>query len=109
MILVDWNSHIAHLMQAHLHEISLAIVATCLVIYGDKVNGVLKKAISSWVFAARVIAFILMCTFGYGLLTLWSQPLVYWLISQVDFLYRPAFVVGCFCILGWIAERKRNL
>lgn len=109
MIILDLNVHFAHFMQPHLHEISLAIVATCLVIYGDKVNGFLKRAISSWMFVARVMAFILMCTFGYGLLTLWSQPLVYWLISQVDYLYRPLLVVSCFCLLGVLAERKRNL
>ncbi|NLQ17790.1 DUF3392 domain-containing protein [Marinomonas sp. M1K-6] len=106
---IDLNLRLAHFMQPYLQDISLALVATCLVIYGDKVNASLKKLVSSWVFIARVMTFILMCTFGYGLLTLWSQPLVYWGIVQVDLIYRPALVVGCFCFLGILAERKRHL
>lgn len=109
MLILDLNLRLAHLVQAHLGDISLALVATCLVIYGDKINGFLKKLVSSWIFIARVSAFILMCTFGYGLLTLWSQPLVYWAITQVDLIYRPVLVFACFCLLGILAERKRHL
>ncbi|MFT2097517.1 DUF3392 domain-containing protein [Marinomonas sp. 2405UD66-6] len=109
MLILDLNLRLAHLVQSHLHDISLALVATCLVIYGDKINGFLKKLVSSWIFIARVSAFILMCTFGYGLLTLWSQPLVYWGITQVDLIYRPVLVFACFCLLGILAERKRHL
>ena len=109
MILLNFNACLAHVIQPYLHECALAIVATCLVMYGDKVNSLLKRAVASWVFIARVIAFILMCSFGYGLMTLWSQPLVYWLITQIDYLYRPLFVVVCFGILGLLVERKRNI
>ena len=102
MFILDLNLRLAHLIQPHLQDISLALVATCLVVYGDKVNGFLKRLVSSWVFVARVMAFILMCTFGYGLLALWSQPLVY-------FVYRPVLLLACFCFLGILAERKRHL
>ncbi|MFT4573862.1 DUF3392 domain-containing protein [Marinomonas primoryensis] len=109
MFILDLNLRLAHLLQPHLNDISLALVATCLVVYGDKVNGFLKRLVSSWVFIARVMAFILMCTFGYGLLALWSQPLVYWGITRVDFVYRPVLLLACFCFLGILAERKRHL
>ncbi|NVK71946.1 MAG: DUF3392 domain-containing protein [Oceanospirillaceae bacterium] len=109
MFILDVNLRLAHFIQPHLNDISLAFVATCLVVYGDKVNGILKKMVSSWFFVARVSAFILMCTFGYGLLALWSQPLVYWGITHVDLIYRPAVIIFCFCFLGVLAERKRHL
>ncbi|TYL48873.1 DUF3392 domain-containing protein [Marinomonas sp. IMCC 4694] len=109
MFLLDLNLRLAHVIQPYVNDISLALVATCLVVYGDKVNGYLKKVVSSWVFIARVVAFILMCTFGYGLLTLWSQPLVYWGIMRVDLVYRPLLIFGSFCFLGILAERKRHL
>ena len=108
-LLLELNLRLAHFIQPHLQDIALALVATCLVIYGDKVNAFLKRLVSSWVFVARVMAFILMCTFGYGLLTFWTQPLVYWGITQVEFVYRPLLVVSCFCLLGVLAERKRHL
>jgi hypothetical protein len=109
MFIFDLNLRLAHFIQPYLDDISLALVATCLVIYGDKINGYLKKLVSSWAFIARVTAFILMCTFGYGLLTLWSQPLIYWGITRVDLVYRPVLVFACFCLLGVLAERKRHL
>ena len=109
MFIFDLNLRLAHFIQPHLNDISLALVATCLVVYGDKINGLLKNMVSSWAFIARVTAFILMCAFGYGLLTLWSQPLVYWGITRVDLVYRPVLVFTCFCILGVLAERKRQL
>lgn len=105
----DLNLRLAYYLQPHLHAISIAIVATCLVIYGDKINSILRRAVASWIFVARVIAFILMCAFGYGLLTLWSQPFVFWLITQIDLVYRPVALLACFCLLGVLAERKRQL
>jgi len=109
MFILDLNLRLAHFLQPHLQDVALALVATCLVIYGDRINGYLKRLVSSWVFIARIAAFILMCTFGYGLLTLWTQPLVYWGITQVDLIYRPVLVLACFCLLGILAERKRHL
>lgn len=109
MFIFDLNLRLAYFIQPHLQDASLALVATCLVVYGGKINGVLKSLVSSWPFIFRVSAFILMCTFGYGLLTLWGQPLVYWGISRVDLVYRPLFLLFCFCLLGVLAERKRHL
>ncbi|MCV2403652.1 DUF3392 domain-containing protein [Marinomonas sp. C2222] len=109
MFLLDLNLNLARFMQPYLEDISLALIATCLVIYGDKVNGFIKKLIASWHFIARVTAFIFMCTFGYGLLTLWGQPIVYWGIVQIDLVYRPLALFFCFCLLGVLAERKRHL
>ncbi|MBR7887636.1 DUF3392 domain-containing protein [Marinomonas sp. A79] len=109
MLILDLNLRLAYFIQPYLQDIALAFVATCLVVYGDKVNAYLKRLVSSWVFIARVTAFILMCTFGYGLLTLWSQPLVYWGITQLDLVYRPLVIALCFCLLGVLAERKRHL
>ncbi|RDL42761.1 DUF3392 domain-containing protein [Marinomonas piezotolerans] len=106
-LFIELNSSVSSSLTPYLRDISLALVATFLVIFGDHVNGSLKRAVSNWIFPARIGAFVLMCTFGYGLLTLWGQPVMYWILTHIDFLYRPAFVLGCFCVLGFLAERKR--
>ncbi|MFT2112148.1 DUF3392 family protein [Marinomonas sp. 2405UD68-3] len=103
------NGQLAHLMTPYINDISLALVATVLVIYGDKLNQVLKRVVSGWAFVARVLAFTLMCTFGYGLLTVWVQPFVQAALLAVTFVYRPLFIVSCFAILGFLAERRRQL
>ncbi|MBJ7552589.1 DUF3392 domain-containing protein [Marinomonas ostreistagni] len=99
----------ARMMQPYLSDIALALVATSLVVLGDWLNRTLKRSVASWWFIARIAAFVLMCTFGYGLLTLWGQPIIYRVLSMTDPVWRPALILVCFCVLGVIAERKRYL
>lgn len=103
------NTQLAYQTTPYLDDIALALVATVLVIYGDRLNRILKKAVSHWAFIARVAAFILMCTFGYGLLTVWAQPIVRLGILQLPIEYRPLLILFCFISLGILAERKRHL
>ena len=106
-VLYDLNASLAYNLRPYLQDISLALVATLLVIFGDHVNGMLKRAVANWFFLARIGAFVLMCTFGYGSLTLWGQPMVYWLLTHISSVYLPSFILACFCFLGFLAERKR--
>ena len=108
-ILQDINMVFVRLMQPYLSDIALALMATSLVILGDWLNRTLKRSVASWRFVARIAAFVLMCTFGYGLLTLWGQPFIYRVLSMTDPVWRPALVLVCFSLLGIIAERKRYL
>lgn len=108
-LILSFNMDMAQQLRPYLQDISLALVATMLVIFGDHVNRTLKRAVANWVFVARIGAFVLMCTFGYGVLTLWGQPLVYWLLTHLDPALRPVIILSCFCLLGVVAERKRYL
>lgn len=108
-IIYDLNLQLARHMNLHLSDIALAIVATCLVIYGNNLNNYIKRLVSSWMFIARISAFILMCTFGYGLLTVWLQPVLEMLLKYIALPYLPISVASVFCILGIFAERKRQL
>lgn len=108
-LLLELNQQLVTFMRPYLADISLAIVATCLVVYGDKLNKLIKGLIHKWHFVARVLAFILMCTFGYGLLTVWLQPFLETLLRQIADSYQPLIVISIFCFLGIMAERKRHL
>jgi len=108
-IIYDLNLQLARHMNLHLSDIALAIVATCLVIYGNNLNNYIKRFVSSWIFIARISAFILMCTFGYGLLTVWLQPVLTIVLKQITVTYLPVSVVAIFVLLGVLAERKRHV
>lgn len=108
-IIYDLNLQLAQHMNLYLNDIALAIVATCLVIYGNNLNNYIKRAVSSWMFIARILAFILMCTFGYGLLTIWLQPILVMILKYILLPYLPISVAAIFCILGVLAERKKHL
>jgi len=108
-IIYDLNLQLARHMNLHLSDIALAIVATCLVIYGNNLNNYIKRTVSSWIFIARISAFILMCTFGYGLLTVWLQPVLEIVLKYIPLLYLPVSIAAIFCLLGILAERKRHV
>lgn len=105
----DLNLQFAHSIHSYLNDIALAIVATCLVVYGNDLNDMIRRMVASWVFILRVIAFILMCTFGYGLLTVWLEPLLESLLRHIPLVYLPISTIAIFCLLGVLAERKRNI
>lgn len=108
-LIYNLNLQLAQSMATYLSDIALAIVATCLVVYGNNLNDMIKRIVSSWMFIIRVLAFILMCTFGYGLLTVWLQPLLEAVLRYVALPYLPVTILGVFCLLGVLAERKEHL
>lgn len=108
-LILDFNHQLTSLMRPYLADISLALVATCLVVFGDKLNKLIKRFVQKWHFIMRVLVFILMCTFGYGLLTLWLQPFIESILRHIEDSYQPIIVFTCFCFLGVMAERKRHL
>lgn len=96
-------------MQPYYTEIALSIVATVLVIYGDVLNKQLKRFVSTYHFIVRTVIFVLVCAFGYGLLTVFAAPLVKQVIMMVPQLYRGLSVVGVFLLLGYLAEHRRYI
>ena len=83
-------------VQTHLSAISTAIVTTLLVIFGDEINGSIKKQIRNYNFLVRTAAFVALCVFGYGLLYFGSCHL-------------PLTVIVAFIAMCMLAERKKYM
>ena len=92
-----------------LGEISMAIMATLLVIYGEILNRMLKRQISSLHFIIRTLLFILLCAFGYGALLIYVTPLLAQLLASVGMIYLGPLVLAVFITLGSIAEKKNRI
>ena len=105
---INWQQPIillADIMRPHNREIALAMVATLLVIFGDLINGTLRRLVSKQPIWFRVSAFIALCAFGYGALSVWLTPMLSnFLLSQGSTAY-VAIVVLSFLIVGILAER----
>ena len=93
-------------IQSHLAAISTAIVTTLLVIFGDEINGFIKKKIRNYNFFARTGAFVLLCVFGYGLLATAGASAVGSLLLYFGSHYLPLTVIAAFVVMGMLAERK---
>ena len=92
-----------------LGEISMAIMATLLVIYGETFNRMLKRQIGGLHFILRTLLFILLCTFGYGALLIYGAPILTKLLASFGMIYLGPLVLGIFITLGIIAEKKNRI
>ena len=105
----DANSYFVEITQFHSNEISLAFVATCLVLFGDNINTFVRRSVKNYFFLFRILIFFSLCAFGYGLMTVTIHPVIHNLLLKVPRDYSFLFVILCFIYLGAMAERKRIL
>jgi len=86
-------------------EMAVAFVATLLVIYGDSFNRVVRVFVKPYPMVLRISAFILLCTLGYGAITVWGSGQLNALILTLPNVYFAPVVVTAFIVLGVLAER----
>lgn len=86
-------------------NMAVAFVATLLVIYGDTINRTLRVIVKPYPMVLRITAFILLCTLGYGAITVWGSGQVAQLMYKIPDVYFALVVVFSFIVLGILAER----
>jgi len=104
-LLLDWGA----LLRPYVRDIALAMVATCLVVFGDDLNRLVRRQTAALHFVWRTGIFILLCAFGYGALTIFLTPLVAGQLAKLSNLWLPWLSLGIFIVLGMLAQRKRQL
>ena len=96
-------------MRPRLVTICTALVATVFIIYGGNLNRFVRSVVRRWHFMLRLLAFVLVCAFGYGFLTIFlGSVLARGLGGLTDGVLFPVVLV-CFLIVGVLAEQKRVL
>ncbi len=66
MLFINYCWSGAGIFRPYVRDIALAMVATCLVVFGDDLNRLVRRQISSLHFIWRTLIFIALCAFGYG-------------------------------------------
>lgn len=102
-------SDVGRLIRPYTADIALALVASLLVITGGDINRYIKRQISSANFFFRTVIFILVCTFGYGVLTVVLTNIVKTQLASLSASYLAIVVIAAFFALGIYAERKRQI
>jgi hypothetical protein len=105
---MNWQQPIvwlAEVMRPHNSEIALAMVATLLVIFGDHINSGLKKLVRKQPIWLRVIAFIGLCSVGYGALSIWLTSILSSFLQHQNSVVYVVTVIGSFLTVGVMAER----
>lgn len=102
-------SQLGQIIRPYQSDIALALVASFLVITGGDINRYIKKQISSANFFVRTLIFVLVCTFGYGMLTVLLTNLLKAQLASLSASYFAIVIVLAFFGLGVYAERKRQI
>jgi len=105
----DLLADIGSAIRPYNSDIALAFVASLLVIIGGDINRHIRNLISNAHFLIRTIIFILVCTFGYGFLTLFLTGIITKQLSAIPLVYLALVVFSSFILLGVYAERKRHI
>lgn len=96
-------------VHGHIGEIALAFVATLLVVFGGSINRTFARTVRPYPWVVRITAFVLMCAFGYGAVTVMLTPLLAEVLLFVETRYLGLVAVAAFLAIGVIAERKHQI
>ena len=99
LITADW-------VRAHIFKIATAFTTALLVIYGDQINAAVKRRIRPYPFVIRTLIFVLLCSFGYGMLTVLITPSIAQFLRYFGDQYVTIVVLASFLAIGVLAERK---
>ncbi len=106
---MNWINDLLLQSAAHLKpytaQLAVALVATLLVIYGDRINKTVRLLVRPYPFILRISAFVVLCTLGYGALTVWGASQLKMLMGSLPDVYFAPVVLLAFIILGVLAER----
>jgi len=91
------------------YQSALAIIATILVVFGNNINSTIKKIVAKQHFIIRTLVFVLVCAFGYGLLTVWLTSLLAQQIAKLPDVYLVPVVFSIFITLGMYAQKQRHI
>jgi hypothetical protein len=96
-------------LRPHVADLALALVASLLVIAGGDINKWLKKQMSGFNFFIRMTLFVVICTFGYGALTVLLTNLLRTQLYSLTNSHLAIAIICGFFALGLYAERKRQI
>lgn len=101
----DWIVQLSSWSRGHLAQISLAIMASLLVLGGPSLLSWLRSFFAHWHFVLRTLLFVLICI-AFGLATIYLTP---WIGKGLGYLNNytlaPVLLV-IFILIGVFADRR---
>ncbi|XQW86509.1 DUF3392 domain-containing protein [Thalassotalea piscium] len=107
--MTDWILALGQEFRHYQYQSSLAIIATLLVIFGNDINNVVRRLVSKQHFIVRSLVFVLVCAFGYGLLTVYLTSVLNQQLNKIPSLYIAPTIIGIFLALGMYAQKQRHI
>lgn len=108
-VLNDIANSLGGLIRDYSSYFSMSIVATLLVIYGNEINEFIKNSVKSLHFFARVMVFILVSAFAYGLATVLLSDLLDVIFQKLSNVALIPVMFASFIVIGLLAEHKKQV
>ncbi len=108
-VVIELFNDLGQWFRPYQYQSALAIIATVLVIFGNDINSAIKKLVVRQHFIVRTSVFILVCAFGYGLLTVWLTSILAQQLAKLPDLYLLPVVFTVFFTLGIYAQKQRHI
>ena len=96
-------------IRPYLFKVAFALAATLLIIYGADINRKVKMILKPYPFYARLLFFIGICSFGYGLLTVFLTWCISKIMGWIPNLWLFPAICLMFVLIGFVAERRRHI
>jgi hypothetical protein len=93
----------------YLFEISLAQIATILVVYGGEMARYFRNLLKKNPFFIRILGFILLNAFGIGIATVFGGRLLTAFYRECSPIVRMPVIFVVFIVIGVLAERKKQI
>ncbi|GHE98770.1 DUF3392 domain-containing protein [Thalassotalea profundi] len=107
--MTDWLIELGQGFRAYQYQTALAIIATLLVIFGNDINNMVRQLVRKQHFIIRSLLFVLVCAFGYGLVTVYLTGLLNQQLNKIPSLYIVPSVFLIFLALGMYAQKQRHI
>lgn len=104
-VLVDLILTLSKWSRTHLHDISLAVMATALVLFGPGLISWVRRSISHFNFVIRTLIFVLVCAIGFGLAIIYLTPILVSAFAHLNNYTLAPVLLMVFILIGILADR----
>jgi hypothetical protein len=105
-LLLDLIVTLSRWSRSHLYDISLAIMATLLVLFGPGINAWVQRSTASMNFILRTLIFVLLCAVGYGLVIVFVTPMLAKGLGHFNNFTLAPVLILVFFVIGILADRN---
>ncbi len=106
---MDFLTAPGQLLYPYLNDISIALIACALVVFGNEINRFVRQAMRPYHFIVRTLTFILLNAFGYGFIIVKLSPYLARTLKHLEKGMMFAIVLSCFIVIGLWAQRNRQI
>ncbi|MGS0681902.1 DUF3392 domain-containing protein [Shewanella sp. 125m-7] len=107
--IIDVLNYLGLFIYPWIAEISTAIIACCLVVFGADINRFLRRYFTGRSFLLRTCIFVIVNAFGYGLIIIHMSPLLAQYMAKTPAHWLFVLVVTTFFAIGSWAQRNKQV